>query len=181
MKEGEYILTQDNDLLIQTEEARENLAIKTIRGMECALDRYPDLDYVFRPNCGSYVHTYLLHDFLLDKPRRGYYAGVPLESRGVNYVSGACYILSRDLVELIVENQKYINLDGWKFMDDCSMGEFLTSQGVQVTDTKTRVCAESEEELVSKWDDKCYHYYFCHTINPKLIRKTHELFTGVTA
>ena len=179
MKDGEYVLTQDNDLLIQTPEARETLAIKTIKGMECALEKYPDLDYIFRPNCGSYVHTHLLHDFLLDKPRKRYYAGVPMECRGVNYVSGACFILSRDLVELTVEKQDCINLDGWKFMDDCSIGDFLSSEGVQISDTKNRVDAHDERELLSKWDSNCHHYYFCHTINPELIRKTHLLFTGV--
>ena len=140
LKDCEYIVTQDNDMLIQTPESRGNLAIKSIKGMEYALEKYPDLDYVFRPNCGSYINTHLLHDFLLDKPRVNYYAGIPVQSGRVDlrFASGACYLLSRDLVELIVEKQNRINLDGWRLMDDCSIGLFLKSEGIKFTETKTR-------------------------------------------
>lgn len=36
----------------------------------------------------------------------------------------------------------------------------------------------NEQELKDSWDRKCYHYYFCHTINPELVPKTHLLFRG---
>jgi len=178
VKEGEWILTQENDLLINTEEQRENLLIKTIKGMECALLKYPDLDYIFRPNCGSYVKTDLLYEFLQDKPREKYFGGILGKHKGIPFISGACMLLSRDVVELIVKNQDKINLDGWKMMDDVSLAQYLYSVGIEGTGDGHRVMASSEQELEDSWDRHCYHYYFCHTINPELVRKTHLLFRG---
>lgn len=174
--QGEWILTQENDILINTEERRENLLIKTIKGIECALQRWDDIDYFFRPNCGSYVETTLLYEFLENQPREKYYGGIIGENQGYQYVSGACTIFSRDLAELIVENQDKMNLDGWKMMDDVSIGKFMSEISVTPVNTKQRVMANSESDLLANFDPNCYHHYFCHTINPKLIYKCQELF-----
>lgn len=174
--EGDWILTPDNDLLINTEEHRANLLIKTIKGMECALLRWDDIDYFFRPNCGSYVETSLLYEFLQNQPREKYYGGIVGESRGFEFVSGACTLYSRDLAELIVANQDKINLDGWKMMDDVSVGKFMKDMSITPTNNGQRIMSKAENHLQANFDPNCYHYYFCHTINPKLIYKCQELF-----
>lgn len=180
LNNNEWMLTQENDLLINTEEHRANLLIKTVKGMECALLKYPDLDYVFRPNCGSYICTELLYDFLKDQPDKNYYSGMFGDYKGVEFCSGSCTLYSKDVVEHIVENQSKLQYDGWDMMDDVSMGKFLKESGYKRTDGAKRVMIQTEQQLVEKWDKKCYHHYFCHTINPQLIYKCHELFEGVT-
>ena len=178
LNKDDWIITPQNDLYINTKEHRANLLIKTIKGMECALARWPDLDYVFRPNCGSYINTHLLYKFLKDKPRQNYFAGITGEHMGIPFISGACMLFSKDIVKLIVDHQDEINLDGWGMMDDVSMGKFLDSMNIPFSNDGQRVMADSEHQLNQLWDKDCYHHYFCHTINPRLIYQCHELFKG---
>jgi len=178
--EGEWILTPENDLLINTEEHRANLLIKTIKGMECALQRWDDIDYFFRPNCGSYVETSLLYKFLENQPREKYYGGITGhrsdKRNNFFFVSGACTLYSRDLAELIVANQNKLNFDGWKMMDDTSVGKFMSEMSITPTNNGQRIMSGDENHLQKNFDPNCYHYYFRHTINPKLIYKCQELF-----
>jgi hypothetical protein len=147
--------------------------------MGYALDAHPTAEYFFRPNCGSYVNTHLLYEFLQDKPRLKYYSGFCGSCKGIDYCSGACILLSRDLVQLIVDHQDshMMNYDGWDLMDDVAIGNFLCGhQKIQRTDGVPRVIAKTSEELRNRFDPSCWHYYFGHTINPQLIYDCHELF-----
>ncbi len=159
-------------IFVETPESRENLLRKTIKGMELLLE--DEFDYLFRPNCGSYVNIPLLNKFLENKPRERYYDGIMGNVQGVRYASGSCILMSRDVVELLVETQDELEYDGRIMMDDVSIGHHLEKHNILVNGAAIRRNCRTEEMIENNWLPQCYHHYFCHTINPKLIYKCHE-------
>lgn len=165
------------DLIVNTLEHRANLLHKTLVGIEWALRRYPEAEYIFRPNCGSYINTHLLYDHLMLQQKSDYYSAIfGIDYNKIPFCSGSCILLSRDIAQLLVDNIDQINLDGWIMMDDVSIGKFLHESGIERVDGAKRVNVRSQEELDKKFDREVYHHYFCHTINPLLIYQTHKLF-----
>lgn len=163
-----------SEIIVRTAESRENLLGKTISAMEWALNEYKDAKFFFRPNCGSYVNTNLLYNFLQTQNKSGYYSGIFGNVQNIDYCSGSCTLFSRDLVQMMVDNKNNLEYNG--MMDDVSMGYFLQNQKVKRSDGAKRVNVRGSEDLYDKFDSNCYHHYFCHTINPNLIRETHRLF-----
>jgi hypothetical protein len=88
--------------------------------------RTPDL--VFRTNCSTYVDLPNLASFLRAYgASRRLYGGVVGEHEGVEFASGAGYVLSRDLVELVVERGCE-----WDhaLLDDVALALLLRGHGV---------------------------------------------------
>jgi len=166
--------TNNYDIIINTIESRRNLLHKTIKAIEFCLHNM-EFDFLFRPNCGSYINTNLLYNFLLDKPKDKYYDGINGMYDGIKYSSGACILMSRDVAELLIEKQNLLEYDGAIYMDDVSIGKFFIEQKIELQKNALREDCISETDLVSKFNNRCYHYYFCHTINPDLIYKCHNL------
>lgn len=75
-------------------------------------------DYVIRTNLSSYLNVHKLVQFLMDKPRNSFWSGLG----DVNFSSGACYILSKDIVQLIL---KYKNLWDHLKIDDVALSHML--------------------------------------------------------
>ena len=82
-----------------------------------------DFDYVFRTNSSSYVDKNLLKNYLSEKPRKNFYSGVVGNHNGIKFSSGSGYIISKDLIELILENEKLWNHN---LIDDVSVGDLLS-------------------------------------------------------
>ena len=166
----------NTEITVHTAEHRANLLGKTISAMEWALGEHKDARFFFRPNCGSYIHTELLYNFLNTQAPFEYYSGIFGSHKGVPFCSGSCTLFSRDVVELMVSKKNEINFDGWIMMDDVSIGKFLNEQGIPRANGAKRINVRGSQDLHDKFDNQCYHHYFCHTINPNLIRETHRLF-----
>lgn len=86
-----------------------------------------EYDYIFRTNLGSYIHKENLYNFLLDKPRENFYCGIQgtdtyYYGRPVRFVSGAGYILSKDIVKKVIENRNKVNP---RCVDDVELGRIL--------------------------------------------------------
>jgi hypothetical protein len=156
------------------------LLLKTILAFETLLS-LEDFDYIVRPNCGSYIHLGLLNKYLESQPREKFYGGELGEWNGIEYVSGACMIFSRDVAELLVTNKKDLHYDGTGGkMDDVAIGEFLATQSIKpIKFGKRVICVE--DDIEEKFDADAQHHYFSSSRNPKCHYKTHELFNGVTA
>lgn len=169
-------LTNNNEIIVNTIESRVNLLRKTISAMEFCLNTISDIDYFFRPNCGSYINTFLLNEFLSNKPRVGYYNGINGVYDGIKYASGSCFIISRDVAELIVHNKTELEYNGRVLMDDVSIGKFLSDHNVALQNDAKRINCKSAQDLTDLFDVDCYHYYFRHTIDPELIYLCHRMF-----
>ena len=125
--------------------------LKTIESLKLINNNF-DYDFLFRTNSSSYVDKQVLSDFLDGKPKRNYYAGHSSYDQGVHYVSGSGIILSKDLVDIIIENQNEI--DG-NLMDDASFAKILNSRNIYPTDVDRCFYAHN---LINNLDCKSFLY-----------------------
>lgn len=97
-----------------------NCGYKTLKAFELLKDR--DYDYIFRTNSSSYVDKQLLKDYLQDKPRTNFYSGVIGNHHGIIFASGSGFIVSKNVVDLVLLKQEY-----WehRFIDDVALGLLL--------------------------------------------------------
>lgn len=97
-----------------------NCGFKTIEAFKLIKDL--DFDYVFRTNSSSYIDKNLLKKYLLDKPREKFYSGVVGDYKGILFSSGSGYIISKDLIKLILNN---LFLWNHYLMDDVALSLIL--------------------------------------------------------
>lgn len=134
-----------------------NIGHKTINAFELLSQK--NYDYIFRTNSSSYVNIEYLLDYLKDKPSKMFYHGViaHYEPENFNFVSGSGYIISRDLVDLVIKNK-----DKWDHSlanaDDVSIGKLLNSFGVVATQGIRRYVGFDIETLTKKEFDENYHF-----------------------
>jgi len=92
-----------------------------------------DFDILFRTNSSSYIDKKLLYDFLSNADCNKFYSGIinanvnPNARHIKKYGSGAGLCLSKDLVNLIVENENMIN---YNLVDDISIADILSKLDV---------------------------------------------------
>jgi len=114
------------------DEALTNIGFKNLKVFEAALHN-PDWDFIIRANASTYVNKKLVAEYVQDKPTKGLYMGVgapyTLDGKEFYYAWGPHYLLSRDVVELIVENK-----DKWNhgLMDDVALGKLMTDLGISL-------------------------------------------------
>jgi len=172
-------------------EARVLLLVKTVAFFQYCY-YYKDFDYIFRPNCGSYINLPLLEKFIIENnlPKENLYFGVKNKTSKDPFASGAGYLLSKDVVGHIVEKSSELVYDAryydeelnLPYMDDVSLGKFLNeTMGIHIYD-KDNVTALRKDVKIDDLennpnivDDECYHYYFCHSIDPRCLYKVHQL------
>ncbi len=111
-----------NGNLIKTNvpESLINCGHKTLKAFELLKNR--DYDYIFRTNSSSYVDKQMLKDYLQDKPRTNFYSGVIGNHHGIVFASGSGFIISKNVVDLVLLKQEY-----WehRFIDDVALGLLL--------------------------------------------------------
>jgi len=120
-----------------------NILGKTLEAYEFALRNF-EFDYILRTSPSTFVRLDKLYEHLLDKNRTNYYAGHKLNiklnysqehffyTKEVIYPSGIAMIFSRDLLQHIVENKKYIDDRG--FGDDFHIGLYLQRKEIFMTE-----------------------------------------------
>lgn len=97
-----------------------NCGYKTLKAFELLKNR--DYNYIFRTNSSSYVDKQMLKDYLQDKPRNNFYSGVIGNHHGIIFASGSGFIVSKNVVDLVLLKQEY-----WehRFIDDVALGLLL--------------------------------------------------------
>jgi hypothetical protein len=124
---GSSLRLRGRDLTLPVPDDLEHAGAKTLAGLAWSL-RASAPDLVFRTNCSTYVDLPNLAAFLQRSGSpRGFYGGEVGVHEGVAFASGAGYVLSRDLVELVLERQ-----DEWdhSLLDDVALGALLAAHGV---------------------------------------------------
>jgi len=111
-----------------TSEGLYNIGYKTLNLFDYLLKNH-DFDYIFRTNSSSYVNIEELLEFIEYKPLENFYSGVIGNYGGINFASGSGYFISRDLVELVVEQK-----DRWDhtLIDDVSLGKLMSENGIKI-------------------------------------------------
>jgi hypothetical protein len=104
---------------------------KTIHAMEVFLPRLQEFDFIIRPNQSSFVVLPNLFNFLEKLPSKRCFAGSKSfygkATGDVHFVGGACYILSKDLVRLMVSQKvALVNLPPvYDNRDDLALSRFF--------------------------------------------------------
>jgi hypothetical protein len=113
------------------EENINNILKKTIDAFNYINENY-DYDYILRTNLCSYFIIDNLLKKLENKPKENLYWGViNYYFNPINYISGTCIILTKDLIKKIITNREKINYNNVEHMsigtpvDDMSLGIFL--------------------------------------------------------
>jgi hypothetical protein len=120
-----------NEIHTNTPEGLVNCGYKTIEVFK--LINEIDFDFIFRTNSSSYVDKQLLKSYLETKPKENYYSGIIGNHNGIPFCSGSGFILTKDLVKLLIDNE---NILDYTFIDDVCFGKFLSSKGIQLIPSK---------------------------------------------
>ncbi len=101
---------------------------KTLLSMESLLPRINEFDYIIRTNLSSFYVLPRLHQFLMTLPKYQCYCGIQSYDL-CEFVSGAGILLSSDLVELMVKNQKEIE-GRFHYPEDVWIGCFFQAENI---------------------------------------------------
>ena len=173
----------------------QNILHKTVAHFEDML-QYP-FDYLYRSNSSSYTHQKNAIKWLEDKPRENFYAGIE-GSYGIHFMLGNGFILSRDLVQLIVDKKNELN---HSLADDVAIGKLMTDYKIPFTNlfmfavvqynggglyeiwkrTNAEVNIYKDvTELKKEYFEGIFHYRCKHPtdrgIDIKTMNKLHKLF-----
>lgn len=122
-------LKVDNDkIFLPQEEGFINMGKKTILLLEYILQNY-EFNYIFKTNTSSYIDLNLLNEYIIDKPKENLYSGIVGNHNGIEFVSGCGVLLSKDMVELFVNNKDKVRHD---IIEDVSMGLFFKENNIKI-------------------------------------------------
>lgn len=79
------------------------IGLKTLKAFQFVVDNY-DFDFVFRTNSSSYIDGDLLVELTKHKSGTDFYGGFPGRSRFGPFASGAGILISKSIVEKVLEN-----------------------------------------------------------------------------
>ena len=132
---------------------------KTVLSMECFSSRLDEFDYILRPNLSSFYVFPQLLKFLKTLPRQGCYCGASGTNIWTPFASGCGFILSKDLVELLIKKkgQLFKKAD---YYDDVSIGMFLRRHGISLIPAP-RVSFCNWEDWISQKDripEEAFHF-----------------------
>ena len=118
--DGEFLLEGDTLWMKGKESIIPGCMEKTAKAFKYFSNRKDEFDYIIRPNLSSFIVLPRLKDFLKNKPKTRFYAGNKIDF----FISGACIILSTDLMESISSNNPFFQ-DYEEDLDDVQIGYFL--------------------------------------------------------
>jgi hypothetical protein len=120
-----------DNIYLKVENSLKNCGILTIEVFKMIFNL--EFDYIFRTNSSSYIDKKILKEFLKDKAKEKFYCGIIGQHNSLIFCSGSGYFLSKDLVELLINNSHEINHN---YIDDVAFGEFLTSKKINLVQSE---------------------------------------------
>ena len=141
---------------------------KTLMAFDWVCQNY-EFEYLYRSNLGAFVNIKNMLSFLNDKPKEKFYCGIYgtdqfYFGRHMPFVSGSGYFLSRDLVDIALQN---LHQWPWNVIDDVALGYILIElNGIQPSEHALRkdiTIRETVYLIGNKFveyidDDLIYHY-----------------------
>lgn len=98
--------------------------------------RTQDFDFLLKTTSTCYIHWQSLTRELDRLPAKGIYAGEMYSKSGVRFVSGAGTLMSRDVVEALIENQRQLRLDVY---EDVAFGDLIQNLNLAVPASHPRM------------------------------------------
>lgn len=102
---------------------------KTVLSIEAILPRINEFDFVLRTNLSSFYVFPRLLEFVKTLPKEKCYCGFPWVDPAITFASGAGFIISCDLAELLV-NRKAELLENSSHADDVLVGMLLKQEKI---------------------------------------------------
>lgn len=142
------------------------------------LRKHYEWDYLVRPNTGSYVNLNVLSEDLKHLPKHNLVFSLPTNHWGIEYGSGACFTITNDLSEKLVQNvPKLIDIGRRTIIpDDAIIGSILMATVVPA------MRADVTYDDILEGDDwfkpDHHHHYFMSTKDDRLHYHVHRKFYG---
>lgn len=156
------------DLILGVQESGEGkrMLAKTLMAYRYAVDHFK-FDYVFKCCSGSYVVKSLLRSLASSKPKERLWSGRVFAQWDFpnQCVSGAGALMSKDVVQMIVDNGKSIASRPYPWEDLC-VGTFLFDSGIRPDPAPLEDLSESPVP-------GCHHYHFRDRVD--LMRGMHRM------
>lgn len=125
---GARLSLEGDDLTLPVPDDLPNVGRKTLACFEYVVAQR-DFDVLFRTNCSTYVDLPNLRGYVAEhaEPSR-FYAGKGANLDGIDFATGSGFFLSRDLVELLVDERP-----SWDhgYLDDVAVAKLLHAHGVE--------------------------------------------------
>jgi hypothetical protein len=109
-------------------ELHSTIGVRTLSAFEFILND-KNWDFLWRANVSSYVYAPRLLSTIENLPKRNLAAGVIGQFGEISFLSGAGYLLSRDVVQRVVENAQFWNN---LFLDDVALGILLFNLDIKL-------------------------------------------------
>jgi hypothetical protein len=133
--DGEYTHIKDDLLICKIEESYGNILFKTQEAFKYCYENF-EFDFIFRVNSGSYLNIKNLCDFLDTLDNKNILGGAIGNHNTINFVSGSGYIISKDLVGIIAnENNLKNDMSIQNLIDDVALSNyFQTKHNVKLSE-----------------------------------------------
>jgi hypothetical protein len=150
-----FIDNDNNTMYIKGEESfMPGIMNKTLDAMNYFLNE--DFDFLVRTNLSSVWDFYKLQDELNKTPSTNLIKAIVGNYYGINFPSGAGYILTKDIVRLLVNNRYRFNRTD--IYDDVSLGFVLNDLGIKITPGKRTNYSQPTSYDDVKLAENAYHY-----------------------
>jgi hypothetical protein len=161
----------DNIIEVSVPDYYQNIALKTLKCFEFIKDM--DFDFVFRTNACSYIDKKSFYEYVSSKPKTNCFSGIQGVSNGRPFVSGAGMLISKDVINLIIENKNKWDIGTY---DDVGLSNLVEDLGIPFGYGE-RFDIENQENIPTH-----FYHYRCHTSdrfkdNENLL-KVHQLKTS---
>lgn len=138
-----------NNILTDVPESLINCGNKSIEAFKLISNM--DFDFVLRTNSSSYIDKNLLKLHLENKPKNNFYSGILGNHFGIPFCSGSGFIISKDLVHLLIDNEEKLD---FSLIDDVCFGKFLSSNGIPLINSYRFDLTYNTNEI----DEGFFHY-----------------------
>jgi hypothetical protein len=177
--EQPYLIFEDEILSKMTENYIPGILNKTILSMEAMLSRLDEFDYVLRTNLSSFYYFPKLLDFLKTLPPTKCYTASVGTHNGKSFGSGAGFILSIDLVKMLIDHKEKL-LDNTSYPDDVVIGHFFTQRNIRIIPAKRLDFPSRSAFIKHRNRNLSKHYHFRLKHDQEHLRNTEEIYLQKT-
>lgn len=104
---------------------------KTVMSLEAILPHMDEFDYVLRTNLSSFYVFPRLLEFVKTLPKKRCYCGVPWITPTITFASGAGFIMSLDMAEILVSRKTEL-WDNASYPDDVVIGMLFEKENIEI-------------------------------------------------
>jgi hypothetical protein len=154
--ETKHRVIEDNTLYLKGKESYcPGIRDKTLDCFEYIVNNTPDYDFIVRTNLSSLWNFTTLIDYISSLPTVGVYNGIRGIYNGVPFVSGSGFIMTKDVVQLLVRNRSLVTTN---ILDDVDIAIALQNLGVAITLGSRKDLGSVAAVDRYRYDKSIYHY-----------------------